>query len=51
MLPINNMKMIVTFATTHPKYFEQLPPEIKKSIEDCRKYFEEHPDIDWELQK
>lgn len=51
MLPINNMKMIVTFAATHPEYFEQLPSEIKKSVEDCKKYFEEHPDIDWELQK
>ena len=51
MLPINNLKMIVTFAATHPEYFDQLPPEIKKSVEDARKYFEEHPDIDWELQK
>lgn len=51
MLPISNMKMIVTFASTHPEYFEQLPPEIKKSVEDCKRYFEEHPDIDWELQK
>ena len=43
--------MIVTFAAAHPEYFDQLPPEIKKSVEDARKYFEEHPDIDWELQK
>lgn len=51
MLPINNLKMIVTFASTHPEYFDQLPPMIKKSVEDARKYFEEHPDINWELQK
>ena len=51
MLPINNLKMIVTFAATHPEYFNQLPSEIKKSVEDARKYFEEHPDIDFELQK
>jgi len=51
MLPINNLKMIVTFAATHPEYFDQLPSEIKQSVEDARKYFEEHPDIDWELQK
>lgn len=51
MLPINNLKMIVTFAAAHPEYFDQLPPEIKKSVEDARKYFEEHPDVDWELQK
>ena len=42
MLPINNLKMIVTFSAAHPEYFDQLPPEIKKSVEDARKYFEEH---------
>ena len=51
MIPVNDMRAIIGFATSNPEYFEQLPPMIKKAVEDCKKYFEEYPDIEYDLQK